>query len=110
MTETVLVEQQLAFMELPPTGKELRDEALERLEERRARWVAEAKDIAERLARAHGTVTADDLRTAYPVPPEYDARVVGAVFKDKRFVKMGYRATSRATSHARPIAVFRLRR
>ena len=90
-------------------GLRQRDAALDTLEDTRARWVAAALVIAERLARVNGTVTADSLRAAFPVPADYDARVVGAVLRNRRFVRVGYRATSRATSHARPIAVFKLR-
>ena len=96
--------QQLAL-----AGFEARDAALDLLERTRADWISRARIVAHNIILRKGWVTADDLREVWPVPDDWDARVVGAVFRDKRFVKEGYRATERTTSHGRPIAVFRLR-
>ncbi len=86
-----------------------RDQVLDLLERTRADWISRARIVAHNIILRKGWVTADDLREVWPVPEEFDARVVGAVFRDKRFVKDGYTATERPTSHGRPIAVFRLR-
>lgn len=97
------------------SGFEQRDIAIDLLERTRADWIQRARIVAHNIiiGRQHywlgGWVTADDLREVWPVPVGQDARVVGAVFRDKRFVKMGYTATERPSSHSRPIAVFRLR-
>lgn len=90
-------------------GFDLRDEALDLLECTRADWISRAKIVAHNIAFKKGWVTADDLREVWPVPDDWDARVVGAVFRDKRFLKVGSTATERVTSHKRPISVFRLR-
>lgn len=91
------------------TGFDLRDESLDLLERTRADWISRARIVAHNIILRKGWVTADDLREVWPVPVGQDARVVGAVFRDKRFVKCGYTATERPSSHSRPIAVFRLR-
>ncbi len=89
-------------------GLAQRDQALNLLERTRGEWVERARIVAENICRVKGWVTVDDLREVWPVPPDWDARVVGTVFRDKRFIKAGYQPTLRASSHSRPIAVFRL--
>lgn len=91
------------------TGFDLRDESLDLLERTRADWISRARIVAHNIILKKGWCTADDVRDVWPVPPDWDARVVGAVFRDKRFIKEGYTATERVSSHGRPIAVFRLR-
>lgn len=91
------------------TGFDLRDESLSLLERTRADWISRARIVAYNIIKNKGWCTADDLREVWPVPVDWDARVVGAVFRDKMFVKEGYTATERPSSHKRPIAVFRLR-
>lgn len=91
------------------TGFDLRDESLDLLERTRSDWISRARIVAHNIILRKGCVTADDLREVWPVPDAWDARVVGAVFRDRRFLKVGYTATERVTSHSRPIAVFRLR-
>ena len=90
-------------------GLSERDAALDALEQSRPAWVFRAKEAAVWHAKEYGYVTADTLRVLCPVPEGQDARIVGAVLKDKRLVKVSYTPTQRASSHARPIAVFRLR-
>ncbi|TEU01987.1 MAG: hypothetical protein E3J29_00215 [Dehalococcoidia bacterium] len=96
--------QQLAL-----DGLQRRDDALELLEKNRAMWLFNARNVAAMVCRLHGQVMADDIRARCPIPEGWDHRVVGAVFSDRRFVKMGYQATERPEAHARPIAIFKLR-
>src|SRR3990167_8881839 len=90
-------------------GFDLRDDAVERLEGSRADWLASARDVARQVCREQGFVTADDVRARLPIPPQYDGRVMGAVFSKSMFRKIGYQATMIPTSHSRPIAVFKVR-
>ena len=93
----------------PQLGFDLRDRALERLRMSRPEWIAAARRVAIWVCRRRGQVTADDVREILPIPPEYDGRVMGAVFCKSLFTKIGYKATTIPTSHGRPIAVFRAR-
>ena len=87
-------------------GFELRDAALEVLEQRRKVWVADVRRYALYYIRQHGAVTVDNLREAFPLPEGVDARVFGAVLMGKVFKKIGNTKTTRPTSHARPIGIF----
>lgn len=69
------------------------------------RWNAVRK-VKETL---DGTLTIDDVRSDVITPDGVDPRVYGAVFNTDDWEKIGYTQTSRKTSHARPIAVFRYR-
>ncbi len=71
-------------------------------------WVKNAREIAVRICRERGEVTADDVWEEVPHKPS-ERRAMGAVFNNKVFEKVGYTQTKRKEAHARPIAVFRLR-
>ena len=90
-------------------GLQRRDAALKLLERSRSEWLFDARNTAAMVCRLYGRVTADDIRRRCPIPDGWDPRVVGAVFNDRRFIKVGYRATGRPEAHARPIAVFEFR-
>ena len=94
-------------MTSPQLGFDLRDRALERLELSRAEWIATARRIAIWVCHRRGQVTADDVREILPIPPEYDGRVMGAVFCKSLFQKVGYKATTVASSHGRPVGIFK---
>lgn len=93
----------------PSTGRNERDRVLTALEEHRPDFIAAARMAAVEHARQFGVVTINDVRAKCPPPENVDPRVMGAVFRDKRFVKVGYENSSRSTCHARPIAKFRLK-
>ena len=99
---------QLAFADLD-AGRAARDEALDWLKTRRKQYFHNARVVAMRLVRENGEVTVDTLRDVYPPPPDWDARVLGAVLRDRVFVKIGSTQTARKSSHARDIGIFRLR-
>jgi hypothetical protein len=100
--------QQLRLGDLS-AGRAGRDAALNTLETARSDWLLRARHEAIMHCLQYGRVTADDVRQRCPVPEGWDARVVGAVFRDKRFRQVGVTQTTRAASHCRPIAVFELR-
>ena len=93
----------------PQLGFDLRDQAIGRLESSRAHWIATARRVAHQVCEEEGFVTADAVRARLPIPPEYDGRVMGAVFCKSLFQKIGYQATMIPTSHGRPIAVFKVK-
>ena len=94
-------------MTSPQLGSDLRDRALDRLGSNRAEWLNIARGYALQICRRRGQVTADDVREILPIPPEYDGRVMGAVFCKSLFQKVGYKATTVASSHGRPVGIFK---
>jgi len=84
-------------------------EVLPRFEAKRAEWLEEARAVARRLGADGALVTVNDVRRLCPLPPGIDPRVMGAVFTKAEWVCVGYRRSSRATCHHRPIASFRLK-
>jgi hypothetical protein len=77
-------------------------------EANRAAWLAEARQWARKIAKQRGEVTIDDVREFYPPPAGVDPRVMGAIMRAPEFEAVGYRKSTRATCHNRPIAIFRL--
>lgn len=79
---------------------------LDLFKEHRSQYLEEAREKAEQIARQEGYVTVDMLRAVHPLPKNIDGRVYGAVFKDKRFVSIGWVKSTRRISHGRPIQKF----
>ncbi len=90
---------------LPLTGPELRDQALDLLEEHRADYIAAARSHADAALCAQGEVSADDLHERCPVPPGMDGRVLGAVFKG-RYRLLRYQPSRRPECHGRIIPIW----
>ncbi len=91
-------------------GIELREEALDLLEEKRHEWIALARKYAFNLLSRRGlhqtnpVVTSDDLWALCPPPSEINPKVMGAVFrKTAGFKPLGYVPSKRKQAHARPI-------
>lgn len=95
-------------MNLPTASKQL---ALDLFEANRAEFLEECRRVAKQLASEsiNGEVTIDDVREIVTLPEGIDGRVFGAVF-NKEWVRVGYTQTKRASSHRRPIAVFKLKK
>lgn len=72
----------------------------------KAEFVAHARAVAFRLLETRASITIDDVRAECPPPGDVDPRVMGAVLRAPHFKRIGYRSSSRATCHARPIAIF----
>lgn len=91
---------------LPLSGTALRDEALDRLEQARRTWLADAAIVVGRQLEKFGEVCADDIHELFPVPEGIDPRVMGAVFRGRRFRVLRYQPSRRAINHARLIPVW----
>lgn len=91
-------------------GVQLREEALDLLEEKRHEWIKTARHFAFVLLRrreqyqSNPVVTSDDLWALCPPPSEINPKVMGAVFrKNAGFKPVGYVPSKRKQAHARPI-------
>ena len=71
-------------------------------------WLAKARQYALKHAQKHGFVTSDDVLEI--VGACQSPSVAGAIFKDERFVKSGYRPSRRITTHGRDISIWRLKK
>ena len=96
-------------------GRALRDEALSKLESttRRQHYIARCREFLIEFAMANGKVSSDDVRSRYPIPEEWDGRIMGAVFsprwlKKMGFVKCGEHPTKFKQAHTRPQSDWRL--
>ena len=70
-------------------------------------WLARARSAAFKYAERHGFVTSDDVLEV--VGACQSPSVAGAIYKDERFVKSGYRPSRRLTTHGRDISIWRLK-
>lgn len=71
-------------------------------------WIDDAGRAAEALGRNGAMVTIDDVRGVCPPPAGTDARIMGAVFSKKLgWECVGYRRSTRADCHGRPVAIWR---
>lgn len=75
----------------------------------RADWLETARLVAEELGRDGREVTVDDVRAIVPPPDEVDPRVMGSIFKSKRWECVGYRRSKRPECHNRPVGIFKLK-
>ncbi len=92
-------------------GRKRRDEGIARVSSKNSGWLKEAREVAYRIARMKGTVTAEDVRGvlyARGLRPSHP-NAWGGVFKDPRFVWTGNLIPSRVPSrHANLQRVWRL--
>ena len=79
-------------------GRSLRDQGLKRVAENNQEFIEAARGTAMLIAKAKGTVTADDVREGCPIEPLHP-NAWGAVFK-KGFKFTGqYRQSHAASRH-----------
>ena len=90
-------------------GLAARDIALDTHEVTYADWLKDAREKAYRHAREFGAVCSDDVHALCPLPPWVHHNVMGAVFRDERFVRVGYKQSTRPSGHARVISQYELR-
>jgi hypothetical protein len=91
-------------------GESLRDAAIEQVAAYAPpSWMAEAGQVLDGLIARGGEFTTDQLWEVLPSCPE--PRAMGAVIRSAaragRIVQTGYRRSSRAACHARPIPVWK---
>lgn len=90
-------------------GRRRRDVGKAQAAAKWAPWLASTREVAVRIARQKGTVTADDLRAAGIVePPGASYNVWGSVFNDDRFVDNGFIRSKRPEAHANLLHEWRL--
>jgi hypothetical protein len=71
-------------------------------------WVDKARVVAKSLAVKHGAISIDDVLSAFPRPPSVHPNATGAIFKEKIWVKVGYKPSEKPSARARIVGVYKL--
>jgi hypothetical protein len=90
-------------------GRALRDGQLDLFDLRDAAFLSRCREVAAVLARAHGSVSINDVRAVLPPPPGVSPSVFGAVFRDRRFTPIGYTQATHPQAHARAVRTYALK-
>jgi len=87
---------------------ERRNKAIKKMEDSpiAGNWIAQAREFAVLYASKHGEVTSDDVLKYCPRPADIPPNATGAVFRTKQLRLVGYRQSSKVTSHARRIGIY----
>jgi len=91
-------------------GQKLKDLALDGLEGKYPGFLARARHVAQSIAERQGEVTADDVREILAIPVDVHPNVMGSVFREPRWRRIGWRRSSQPQRHANRVGVWRLRR
>lgn len=84
---------------------------LDLVESHNSYFVQAMREEAERVCRTEGSVTIDDLRPIAArrgLEPGHQ-NAWGAIFKGRRWHKLGYTQSTHPTNHGRAIAIWELR-
>ena len=90
-------------------GRALKHEAHQAFEERAGWWLGQARRVAREVCREKGSVTSDDVLAVVGLPNGVHHNVVGTIFKERCWVRVGFTQTKRPEGHARLIGVWRLK-
>ena len=92
------------------TAQPARDLIMLHHENSKETYLYMARSMAVQIAREKGFVTINDVREKMPPPSDIHASVLGAVFRNKKFVHTGKYTTAKHTcSHARKIGIYTIR-
>ena len=91
-----------------PTGKQIKDAGIAKVESNSSEWVHQARSIALMLAARNGETDSDEVQKLCPRPPHIHPNATGSIFNDKRFKFVGFKPTQRVSGHARTIKLWSL--
>lgn len=93
-------------------GERRRDSAFRKLEAHRDHLIRAGRRAMLLAALANGRTSIEDARAVVPVPPMVDPKFFGSVpgpLAEAGILKrIGYRPTTRAEGHARPVSLWEL--
>jgi hypothetical protein len=90
-------------------GRAIKERQLDMFEQRDHLFLERCRSLATLICRERGQVSINDVRQFITVPPGVHPSVLGAVFRDKRFRKVGLTEASHPQAHARIIRVYKLK-
>lgn len=89
-------------------GRAIKERQMDIFELRDHEFLERCRSLAAMICRERGTVSINDVRQYITVPPGVHPSVLGAVFRDKRFKKVGLVEASHPQAHARIVRVYQL--
>jgi hypothetical protein len=89
-------------------GQQARNQQLDIFEQREPEFLNQCRSLAIQIARRQGEVSINDIRKHIQVPAGTHPSVLGAVFKSKKFRKIGLCEASHPEAHARIIRIYAL--
>jgi len=89
-------------------GRVLRDAQLDLFEHRDTAFLSRCRALAVEICRQQGTVSINDIRAQLQIPADMHPSVLGAVFRNKQFQKVGLIEAIHPQAHARVIRVYSL--
>jgi hypothetical protein len=95
-------------MMMSETAQELKDQALDALEDRHRDWVLNARDVAVKVALDFGSVSINDVRPRCPLPDGAHPSLYGAVFRTPALRAAGYVVAFHPESHGRAVRSYKL--
>jgi hypothetical protein len=90
------------------SGRDMRDRQLDIFEQRDHQFLERCRALAVLICKQHGQVSINDIRAIIDVPPGVHPSVLGAVFRTKQFVRVGYTEAAHPQAHARVVRVYSL--
>lgn len=88
-------------------GNAFESEILPLFNQTRDDYLSLARRVALMLhKKLQRPITVDDVRAVVPPPPEWDGRLMGAIFKTEDWTWYAYERSGRSTCHRRPISSF----
>lgn len=92
------------------TASEARDIVMLHHEQTKQHYLYAARGLAVRICKEKGEVTINDIRDKLPPPEEMHPSVLGAIFRDRRFIHTGrYTTAKHLASHARKVGIYQLK-
>jgi hypothetical protein len=90
-------------------GRRLRDEAKARLATSNGDWLETARNRMVEVIKTKGSCSSDDCWKLCPPPADAHPSVMGCLFDDERFVRIGDKLSERASARSRRISTYELR-
>ena len=85
-------------------GTRLKEMGIARVAANGADWLGMARDVARQLAQRGAIVTSDDVLEVAGLPMGVHHNVIGAIFTERGWIRVGFTHTKRIGSHARIIS------
>jgi hypothetical protein len=89
-------------------GRQLRDDALAGLEQKRFEWIQLARGHAVQIAKQSGRVSINELREVISLPEDHHPNTWGAVLRCKDLEPFTFGVAKHAAAHARVVRYYRL--
>ena len=89
-------------------GREIKHVQLDIFEQRDNEFLERCRNLARLICRERGQVSINDIREFITVPSGVHPSVLGAVFRTKEFMAVGYTEANHREAHARVVRVYQI--